>query len=209
MVHWPRVPSDSELLSAWAAGDRAAGEAFYGRYADRVARFFTRKTPDDAADLLQRTFLKCLEACRAGTEARSPVALLFAIARNELYDRFKARLGERERFSPELTSLEDLGTGALTQLLREEQQRLLAQALARLPLDHQLALELYYWEGLAMEELTEVLGITRSAAINRIHRARAALREHLAALAQSAEIAEETATGFESWSGRKPDSAIE
>jgi RNA polymerase sigma factor (sigma-70 family) len=171
------VATDAELLASWAGGDRDAGRGFYERYADRVTRFFARKIADDVVDLVQRTFLKCLEAARK-TAVDNPGALLFAIARNELYDAFRAKLGDR-RFDPEYTSLVEVGTGPATGLARREQHELLQQALARLPLDAQIALELYYWDDLAMDDVAAVLGISTSAAINRIHRARQLLREQL------------------------------
>jgi len=170
--------SDDELLGAWATGDRDAGRDFYQRYADRVTRFFARKTQDELPDLVQRTFLKCLEAARKG-EVGKPAALLFAIARNELYDQFTRRMTNAQRFTPEHTSLADLRTGISTQLARHADERLLAEALAQLPLDAQLALELYYWEELAMEDVARVLVTTQSAAINRVHRARKQLRDLL------------------------------
>ena len=171
------MTSDGELLAAWAGGDREAGQELYRRYADRVTRFFARKTDDELPDLVQRTFLNALEAVRAGTRVDSPAGFLFAIARNELYDQFK-----RVRpVDPEVTSLADVRTGLSTRYARHEQERFLLDALARLPLDAQLALELYYWEELAMDDVARALGVTRSAALNRVHRARAQLREQLPA----------------------------
>jgi RNA polymerase sigma factor (sigma-70 family) len=189
--------SDAELLTAWSAGDRAAGHDFYQRYADRVTRFFARKTDDELPDLVQRTFLKTLETARRGVEIGNPAALLFAIARNELYDQFGRRATDRDRFSPEHTSLADLRTGISTRLARHEQERLLLDALSRLPLDAQLALELYYWEELAMDDVARVLGITTSAALNRIHRARKLLRQRLAELEASPEAVDQVTQALE------------
>ena len=180
------MADDRELLVAWAGGDRDAGRDFYQRYADRVTRFFARKTDDELPDLVQRTFLKCLEAAQK-QDIGNPPALLFTIARNELYEHFRARMTDRARFEPEHTSLADVRTGISTRLARHQEERRLAEALAQLPLDAQLALELYYWEELAMEDVARVLGVTASAAINRVHRARKLLREQLAEAPQLAE----------------------
>ena len=165
---------DEELLGAWAAGDRDAGRELYQRYAERVTRFFARKTDDELPDLVQRTFLKCLEAAKQGTVGNA-AGFLFAIARNELYDQFR----RRRDVDPAVTSLADVRTGLSSQLARHERERVLHDALAKLPLDSQLALELYYWDDLAMSDVARALATTESAAINRIHRARAQLREML------------------------------
>lgn len=172
------VTEDGELLRAWSCGDEAAGKAFYRRHCARITAFFARKTATDVPDLVQRCFLRCLEAQARGTVIDSPVGLLLTIARHELYDHL-AREHRRPELDPAVTSLHDLAPGPSQQLARDEEQRRLHAALARLPLDDQLALELYYWEQLPMAELARVLEIGRSAAISRVHRARGRLRRLL------------------------------
>ena len=51
------MESDAELVDAWRAGDRGAGEALFERHYDAVARFFHNKVGDAASDLIQRAFL--------------------------------------------------------------------------------------------------------------------------------------------------------
>ena len=170
---------DTQLLDAWVHGDDAAGREFYRRYADRIARFFLRKRGEDAADLVQRTFLKCLEQKKNGAPIQRIDAFLFAVARNELYDAFRRDHREGARFDPEVTSLADLRTSPSGRVARDEDARLLLEALRKIPLEYQLAVELYYWEELPMQEVATALGITKSAAINRVHRARDMIRSEL------------------------------
>ncbi len=191
------VPTDRELLDAWAEGDEEGGRALYKRYCDSIAAFLVRKGGTDVADLVQRTFVKCLEARRRGTVVEQPRAFLYRIARNELFDQL-ARDHGRE-IDPAVTSLHDLATGPASRIDRDRALDQLLEALRRIPLDQQIALELYYWEGLPMEEVAEVLGVTKSAAINRVHRARALVRERMTTLGVAAEDAERTVTSFESW----------
>lgn len=169
------MPDDHDLLRAWADGHAAAGEAFYERHAERITRFFTRKVaPDEAADLVQRTFLAALSAARSGHRIRHGSGWLFAIARNQLYDLLRSR---RRSFEPLRTSLADIRTRPSTALAAHEAQRALLVALEQLPVDDQLALELFYWEDLSMREVADALGISRSAAISRVHRARDRIRQ--------------------------------
>ena len=200
------MAGDTELLDAWAGGDERSGRELYGRYAARVVRFFARKIHDDPSDLVQRTFLKCLATRKEGTEVTDAAALLFAIARSELYDHLRRRMRDAARFSPDTTSLADTGAGPSRLLARAEDQRMLLDALRALPLDDQLSLELYYWEELSMEAVARVLGVTKSAAINRVHRARAAVRERLAALQAGGPRPPETDAGFETWARSLKDS---
>ncbi|MEZ4372915.1 MAG: sigma-70 family RNA polymerase sigma factor [Polyangiaceae bacterium] len=47
----------------------------------------------------------------------------------------------------------------------------LVEALQRLPLDLQMAIELYYWEELSVAELAEALEIPAGTVKSRLHRA--------------------------------------
>ena len=52
-------------------------------------------------------------------------------------------------------------------------------ALNGLPLDLQIALELYYWEELSVVEVAAVLEVPEGTVKSRLHRARQLLREQL------------------------------
>ena len=56
------MADDAELLEQWRAGDRKAGEALFDRHFDAVARFFRNKVDRGIDDLIQRTFLACVES---------------------------------------------------------------------------------------------------------------------------------------------------
>ncbi len=170
---------DRTALVAWQAGDRGAGEALLERHFARVFRFFRNKLPAQASDLAQQTFLAALEARERIAPERSFRAYLFGIARNLLY-------GELRRVRPELADRDDVSiadTGiaspSLGYVLREE-KRLLLQALRHLPLEHQLVLELYYWEDLPVRDVAEIVGVPEGTVRSRLTRARDALREQLA-----------------------------
>lgn len=188
------METDAELLDAWADGDAAAGRTLYRRHCDALTKFVARKTGDDAADLVQEVFLDLLGARKGGTEIEHPRGFLFRVARNALYDRFRRGL---RSFDPAVTSLRDLATGAVSRLVRDESTRLLQDALNTLPLDQQVALELYYWESLPMAQVAEVLEVTKSAAINRVHRARKALREAMVKAGASEAVADATQARFD------------
>jgi DNA-directed RNA polymerase specialized sigma24 family protein len=52
---------DDELLRAWRKGDAQAGTELFDRHADAVARFLANKVDDDAAELVQATFVRMLD----------------------------------------------------------------------------------------------------------------------------------------------------
>ncbi len=61
-----------------------------------------------------------------------------------------------------------------------------------LPLDFQIAVELAYWEGLTGAEISHVLQVPANTVRSRLSRARSQLKEAIAELAQTPEIARTT-----------------
>jgi RNA polymerase sigma factor (sigma-70 family) len=174
--------SDEALYAAWCRGDAAAGNELAARYGGQLARFFGNKVPDVAEDLTQRTFL----ACMTGTpELRHSFrALLFGIARKQLLQHFEGRGALRgEEMMSEL-SIADLQTTPTQRIARDQESDLLHRALAMLPVDAQIALELRYWRKMSADEIAEILGLSSAGARTRVHRARALLRERFEALSQ-------------------------
>ena len=148
--------SDEELLQQWADGDKSAGEALFGRHVDAVFRFFDRRVATDAEELVQATFLGALEA-RERFRGDAPFrAFLFAIARRQLLKHFEKQRG-RDKVSFRTMSFADMGASTLTAVARDRSRQRLLAAMSELPVDHQLALELHYWEGLSTREVGEAL----------------------------------------------------
>lgn len=188
---------DVALVLAWREGDKEAGRELLERHFVGVFAFFRDKVPEAASDLAQQTFLGAVEARDRFDATRSFKAYLFGIARNHLLMHFRARyrgtdpLGEK--------SVEALTRSPSAVWAEHEQHRLLLHALRRLPLDHQIAIELFYWEGLRGAEIAEVLGVPPGTVRSRLTRAREALRDELQLLEASPGIVQSTLTGLEHW----------
>jgi RNA polymerase sigma-70 factor (ECF subfamily) len=176
------VSDDLEQLAAWRAGDAAAGEALFERYFEPLCRFFRAKLGDDVQDLIQQTMLACLEG-REQIRGDSFRAYLFAIARRRLFDHLRAAY-RAELASLGSQSLAHLGTSPSTHVGRNERHALLLAAMAELPLDFQITLELHYWEELSGAEIATVLEISENTVRSRLARAREQLREELAELSR-------------------------
>lgn len=173
---------DGELLEAWQRGDKRAAEALIERHYDAIAGFFVNKAGAHGDDLVQRTFLRCAENLTRFRTEGTFRAFLFGIARNVLFEHIRERA--RHGPSPDLhtSSLFDLQPGAVTLLSRHAEERLLLEALHRIPVELQLALELYYWEELSVDELAVALDIPAGTVKSRLHRGRALLRQALDAV---------------------------
>lgn len=178
---------DRELLDAWAAGDDAAGNALVARHFSTVYRFFRTKVPDAADDLAQSTFLGCIEG-RERFEGRSSFkTYLLGIARYQLLHHFRKR-GREDLVELGHQSVMDLAKSPSRIVADSEQQEILIGALQQIPLDYQMALELYYWEDLTQREVAEVLGVKEGTAKSRLSEGRALLREQLAKMPVSVQL---------------------
>lgn len=173
--------SDLALLESWRAGDAQAGEELVSRHWPSISRFFRSKVGDEGADLISQTFLACVEA-RDRIDGGNVRAYLFAVARRRLADHFRKGKSATAVDLSEC-SLADMRTGPLTQLGRAESHELLQRALALIPLDDQIALELSYFEELSTREIAEVLEVGENTVRSRLARARDKLRRALAAIA--------------------------
>ena len=160
-------------MSAWAAGDDAAGEKLVRLYFAPVHRFFRGKVAGgDDDDLAQRTFLVALERHDRFREDGSMRAFLLGVARLELLTHYRRQRRDPTPVDPGQMTVQDLGTAPPEVVARQQDRRLLARALRRLPLDLQIAVELHYWEQLSSFEIAEVLDTPPPTIRSRLQRAR-------------------------------------
>lgn len=197
--------NDVDLLVAWKAGDLAAGNALVDRHVDAVIRVFRNKVGDATDDLVQRTFLACLERAELLAEPHLFRNYLLKVARHVLYRHFREQAGPRGHLDPMRSSVHDLAPSPSSVLGSQRARMMLLAALRSIPIDLQVALELYYWEGLRGPDLADVLGLPEGTARSRLrlakHRIRAAL-ERLDARA----FGHFDADGFDGWASSLRDS---
>jgi RNA polymerase sigma-70 factor (ECF subfamily) len=180
--------SDATLLASWRDGDQRAGTALFRRHFSAVRRFFRNKVgPDDVEDLVQRTFMGLLEAAARFRGDASVRVLVFSIARNQLYKFLRDR-GRRLARQVDLavSSVQALGLTPSSVVAAGQKQALVQEALQRISVDHQVVIELHYWEELPTDEIAAILEIAPATVRTRLHRARAALDEALQELSAGA-----------------------
>ena len=138
--------SDHELLTAWGDGDTAAGRELFGRHFTSIFRFFRNKVDDAADDLTQQTFVACLKAREGFRGDSSFRTFLFSIARRRLYDHLRLRLrrAPKEAALGERSIADIHGPSPTRLIAAQQEQALLLRALRRLPVDMQVALELWH-----------------------------------------------------------------
>ncbi|MCA9636606.1 MAG: sigma-70 family RNA polymerase sigma factor [Myxococcales bacterium] len=197
------MSTDEQLLAAWRAGERRAGEALFERHYESIARFFRNKVGHDAApDLIQRTFLALVESRERFRGESSFRTFLFAVAHNVLgrHYRSKRRGGEQIDFAS--VSVSDLGPTPTALLARRDEEKALLGALRQIPIEAQVILELYFWERMKAAEIAAILGIPEGTARTRIRRAKQLLEQAMLQIGTSRAIIESTLSGLDRWAAQ-------
>jgi RNA polymerase sigma-70 factor (ECF subfamily) len=173
------MSSDESLLTAWNAGAPGAGEELFDRHFVRVVRFFRTKIHGDVDELVQQTFLRCLESRTRFRGEGSFAGFLFGIARNVLLNHYRARQRHGEPVDLDEVSLHDLDPRPSSVVVQRREHQLLLESLRRIPLEAQIILELYYWEDMTSAAIAQALQIPHGTAQTRLRRARQLLAEQL------------------------------
>ena len=150
---------ERELVAAWLAGDRQAGNALVQRYARRITRFYQAKVHDtDRVEQLLSEFYEQL--VKAPKQIHTTVrAYVFGVARFTLIRHFRTR--NRNREDPTDATLVELDVAAETPFGANQrvETRLLLRAMRRIRLEHAMALEMHEFEGMSGREIADVLGV--------------------------------------------------
>ncbi len=200
--------SDEQLLLRWRDGDARSGEKLFSRYYDRVARFFANKVSRDRGDLVQATFSTCLQKVDQLQNAASFRSFLFGIARFELLHHYRRKSRRETELDASRDALCDLDPTPSRVIARREEQRLLLEALRRIPVDLQIVLELSYWEKLTSAEIGDLLDIPEGTVKSRVRRARGRLDAQLALLADSDAQLQSTVSDLERWAAELRDNLV-
>lgn len=165
------VADDVHLVRSAQAGDVAAFEELVRRHELPVYRLALRMLGDagDAQDAAQETFVRAWRALASFRSESAFSTWLYRIATNQCL----GVLARPELRTGPLTGREvDLGPGPETAALERDAIHDLKVAIAQLTPEQRAPLVLRELEGLAYEEIGEVLNLTPGAVKGRLHRAR-------------------------------------
>jgi RNA polymerase sigma-70 factor (ECF subfamily) len=182
--------TDTQLLDRARSGDHAALEELLERHQARVYRFGMKmcRDPEDAQDILQDTLLAMARGVRDFRGSSSLSTWLYTVARS-----FCIKKRRRSKFAPEVEASLDAGDGETGRIVDPAKapdeefvgrriEEALEQAISALEPMYREVLVLRDVEGLTAAEVAEVLAISPAAVKSRLHRARLAVRAHLAPL---------------------------
>jgi RNA polymerase sigma-70 factor (ECF subfamily) len=174
-----------DLVTPARQGNEAAFLKLVDEHRLPLFRFAYRMTQsvEDAEDIVQECFLELLRPGCSYNPLLTPIrTYLFGVVRNQSLKRFGNRTIMRtgERAAP---------TDALpdSHVLRIELEEAVARAVADLPDGMREVLILAHYEEMAIAEIALVIQIEATTVKSRLQRARAQLRESLAAYATNLE----------------------
>jgi RNA polymerase sigma-70 factor (ECF subfamily) len=171
--------SDEALLAACATGDAAALGALFDRFSDAVYRFTGRlATTDELArdDLVQATFLEVRRTAHAFRGTSSVKTWILGIAANVARHALRGERRRRAHQARYLERIEGAPAPLDDQVARRALMARIAEALAALPRDQQIAFLLCDLEQLPGAEVARALGIPEGTLWRRLHTARKAMR---------------------------------
>ena len=175
---------DAERMLAFAAGDAAAFDALFERWASPLLRYLERMVQDTATaeELVQESFLRVYRA-RERYEASARFSTwLYRIATNLALNELKRPRRARPHASTDdemegraPVALAAGGPGVDEQVHARRMGAQLERELAKLPERQRTALWLSAGEGLSYAEVADVLETTEKSVKALVHRGRAAI----------------------------------
>jgi RNA polymerase sigma-70 factor (ECF subfamily) len=174
--------SDEALVNRIAGGDQLAMHTLFTRYRIPIYRWLLRIVRDEtlAEDLLSDVFLNVWRQA-ASFEGRASVSTwLLAIAR------YKALSARRARIDAELderieSTVADPADDPETTLQKKNRSEILRDSLARLSREHSEVIDLVYYHGKSVKEVSEIVGVGEATVKTRMFYARRKLASLVAA----------------------------
>ena len=176
-----RQLTDEQLMARAKAGNDAAFEELYRRFARRLKGFFFLQLGGDeelAADATHDVFLRAYEARNRYQEGKSVSTWLFTIAYNICRNHYRSNAYETqlsatldaEPISEEQIEIQ-LDAAALDDAL--------AQVLSELPPPLHQLFSLHYQEELTIPQVAEIVGIPEGTVKSRLHKTMNIIRKKL------------------------------
>lgn len=180
---------DRALVARTQDGDRAAFAALVERYQERVLNVVYRRLDDRdlALDVAQEVFFKAYRGLNGFQGNAQFYTWLFRIALNESVSAHRKNARHRRPVSldgpgPDGESMQDPPDSSFDPAdaaARSDDQAMVQQAIAALEEDLARVILLRDIDGLAYQEIAEVLEVPLGSVKSRIHRARRALKAQL------------------------------
>ena len=199
------LDSDADLITRIKRDEPQAFDLFVERYGSRIYGFGMRVCGEheDARDVLQDTLLQAYRSLKRLDEPRALRSWLYRVVSNACLMKRRKRAGQPERE----ISLDELMPDGADDAQREipdhgelqdraaeraEVRKVVREAIRDLPPDYRVVLVLRDMEELTTKDTAAALELPESTVKMRLHRARLAVRDRLAAAARDGRLGEPT-----------------
>jgi len=173
--------SERELVRACQRGERDAFRTLFETYKNRVYSVALRFAGDDATamDIAQDTFVKLFSRIGDFRAESGFETWVYRMVVNSCLDRKRRERRWLPMADEFLSTLRAQGD-ALAEMLRAELSRRVRAAVDRLSPELRMVIVLRYTEGLAYQQIADVLGCSPGTVASRLSRAHKALEQRLA-----------------------------
>jgi RNA polymerase sigma-70 factor (ECF subfamily) len=169
---------EDRLAVRAGAGEGAAFDEIVERYHLRLFRFALRLLRDrsEAEDAVQETFVRVYRALPSYRPDGYFSSWIYRVALNECRRRMRCRRPTVPlEFAPHLSTGNEPEIAALT----GDRNRRLREAVASLPEHYRLVMSMFYFDELAVDQISRALDVSVSAVKVRLHRGRDRLANKL------------------------------
>ena len=176
-----RQLTDEQLMARAKAGNDAAFEELYHRFARRLKGFFFLQLGGDeelAADATHDVFLRAYEARNRYQEGKNVSTWLFTIAYNICRNHYRSNAYETQ-LSATLDAEPISDEQIEIQLDAAALDDALAQVLSELPPPLHQLFSLHYQEELTIPQVAEIVGIPEGTVKSRLHKTMNIIRKKL------------------------------
>jgi RNA polymerase sigma-70 factor, ECF subfamily len=176
------VVSDGELLRRIAAGDKLAMGYFFSRHQLRVFKFLLRKVGNDsiAEEIVGDVFLDVWRQAGAFEGRAAVTTWLLGIARLKAADVVR----KRKEIALDIDAAEliaDPADDPEVTLQKSDRAEVIRHCLSKLSARHEQIIELVYYEGKSVKEVSKLVGISMPTVKSRMFYARRRLAEMMPA----------------------------
>ena len=176
-----RLLTDEQLMARAKAGNDAAFEELYHRFARRLKGFFFLQLGRDeelAADATHDVFLRAYEARNRYQEGKNVSTWLFTIAYNICRNHYRSNAYETQLLAT--LDAEPISDEQIeVQLDAAALDDALAQVLSDLPPPLHQLFSLHYQEELTIPQVAEIVGIPEGTVKSRLHKTMNIIRKKL------------------------------
>lgn len=156
-----RSEEERILVEKAVAGDSNAFGDLYKLHLDAIYRYVYYRIGQvhDAEDLTEQIFLNAWEALPNYKDYGNPfTSWLYRIAHNVVVDYHRRKKSTPASLNAIINEVKEDATTPLTRVIKNEEFTLLANAISKLPLEHQQVILLRFVEGMSHSEIARIIG---------------------------------------------------